>query len=105
MTIRELKQALEEVLPDKVVYRAWPVNEAPPLPYIVYYSTSAENFGADNIVYHSRRNIRIELLAEYKDITLEQNIEAVLPYWTRTEDYLEDEKCYLTSYEIEVENG
>lgn len=102
MTIYELKSNLESVLPHKVVYRSWAVGEAPPLPFICYYSTGSDNFGADNKVYRSKRTVRIELLSELKDIELEHSIEAVLPYWTRNEDFIEDQKCYLTTYETEV---
>ena len=102
MTLEELKTKLEVVLPNKVVYHAWPVGSAPELPFIVINSIGSDNFGADNVVYYGKRVVRVELLAETKALALESSIEAVLPYWTRTEDYLSDEKCYLTTYEIEV---
>ncbi len=102
MTLDELKIALETVLPHKVAYKSFPEGQAPALPYIVFWSTGSDNFGADNNVYHTKRTVRVELLSQSKDIKTEQSIEAVLPYWTRTEDYIDDEKCFLTIYETEV---
>lgn len=106
MTLSELKTALSAVLPDKVIYNAWPIGEAPPLPYICYYSTGAANFAADNVVYNSDRDVRIELYAKNKDTDTEAAIEAALNgaglYWTRDESYINDEKVYLTIYEVTI---
>ena len=106
MTLEQLHTTLSAVLPDKVVYNAWPVGEAPPLPYICYYSTGADNFGADNKVYNSNRSVRIELYTRSKDLTTEASIEAALNgaslYWTRDESYISDENVYLTIYEVTI---
>lgn len=108
MTLAELKTILSAVLPDKVIYNAWPVGEAPPLPYVCYYSIGSDNFAADNIVYDSQRPVRIELYARSKDLATEAAIEAALTgagiYWTRDESYIADEKVYLTIYEVTI-NG
>ena len=108
MTLSELNTALSAVLPGKVVYNAWPVGEAPPLPYVCFYSTGADNFAADNIVYSSNRPIRIELYARQKDLATEAALEAKLThegiYWTRDESFIDDEKVYLTVYEVQI-NG
>lgn len=106
MTLENLHATLSAVLPDKVVYNAWPVGEAPPLPYMCYYSTGAENFAADNQVFSSNRDVRIELYARSKDLTTEASIEAALNgaglYWTRDESYISDENVYLTIYEVTI---
>ena len=106
MTLAELHTTLSAVLPDKVVYNAWPVGEAPPLPYMCYYSTGADNFGADNKVYNSNRSVRIELYTRSKDLTTEAAIEAALDgvdlYWTRDESYIDDEKVFMTIYEVTI---
>lgn len=108
MTLSELNTALSAVLPGKVIYNAWPVGEAPPLPYVCYYSTGSDNFAADNIVYESNRPVRIELYARQKDLATEAAIEAKLGlsglYWTRDESYIADEKVYLTIFEVTI-NG
>ena len=108
MTLSELKTALSAVLPDKVIYNAWPIGEAPPLPYVCYYSTGSDNFAADNVVYGSQRPVRIELYTKQKDLATEAALEAKLThegiYWTRDESYIDDEKVYLTVYEVQI-NG
>lgn len=108
MTLQELNTALSAVLPGKVVYNAWPVGEAPALPYMCYYSTGADNFGADNKVYNSNRNVRIELYTRSKDLATEAALEAKLThegiYWTRDESFIDDEKVFLTVYEVTI-NG
>lgn len=108
MTLAELNTALSAVVPGKVVYNAWRVGEAPPLPYVCYYSTGADNFAADNVVYDSRRPVRIELYSKKKDLGTESAIEAALTaaglYWTRDESFIDDEFVFLTIYEVEI-NG
>ena len=104
MTLSDLERVLEGVLPDKVVYRDWPVNRAPTIPYICYYATGSDNFGADNIVYHSGTPVRIELYERNKDLTTEGSVETALTnaglYWNRDETYIDSEKCYLIIYEV-----
>lgn len=106
MTMQELRAVLEAALPKKVTYRAWPVGKAPALPYLCYFVTGSDNFGADNIVYHSGDNIRIELYTEQKDLATEQALESALTtagvYWDREDLYLDAEKCYMTIYEVTI---
>lgn len=108
MTLTELKTVLEGILPDKVIYRDWPVGNAPQLPYINYMATGSDNFAADNIVYLSGTPVRIELYEETKNLTLEGQLEAALTaagiYWDREETYIDDERCYEIIYEVEI-NG
>lgn len=108
MNITQLAALLDSILPGKVTYYAWRVGDAPPLPYICYYSTGSDNFAADNIVYHSRRPVRIELYTKTKDLATEAAVEQALTaagiYWDRDESYIDDEQVYLTIYEVEI-NG
>lgn len=106
MTLAELNTTLSAVLPGRIVYNAWPVGEAPPLPYVCYYSTGSDNFAADNVVYDSNRPVRIELYTRSKDLATEAAVEAALTgagiYWSRDESYIDDEKVYLTIYEVTI---
>lgn len=108
MTLAELNTTLSAVLPGRIVYNAWPVGEAPPLPYVCYYGTGSDNFAADNVVYDSNRLVRIELYTRSKDLATEAAVEAALKgagiYWSRDESYIADEKVFLTSYEVTI-NG
>ena len=108
MTLAELNTTLSAVLPGRIVYNAWPVGEAPPLPYVCYYSTGSDNFAADNVAYDSNRPVRIELYTRSKDLTTEAAVEAALTgagiYWSRDESYIDDEKVFMTIYEVTI-NG
>lgn len=104
----EIKEILESIegFKDKVAYRAFPVNEAPKLPFICYLETGTDNFFADNTVYSSTRIIDIELYSKNRDIFNETLIEEKLREnhitWTKGIEYIEDEKCYEVIYTVEV---
>ena len=103
MTLQEFRKILETSgLP--VTYRAWPENEAPPLPYLCYYDSGSNNFAADGVVYFSARRITVELYTELKDVVAESRVEQALSpfYWEKTEEYIDSEKCYQIAYEMEV---
>lgn len=87
-----------------VTYRAWLIDMAPALPYICYLVSYSNNFGADDIVYHKINHIQIELYTQLKDLEAEGKVEQALSsfYWEKTEQYIDDEKCYQIIYEIEV---
>lgn len=108
MTLTEIKTLLEgiEGFSDKVTYYAWPVGEAPSLPFLCYLETGADNFGADNKVYYSAKQIDIELYTQNKSSADEALVESALTnaeiYWTKSEEYIDDEKCWMITYEIEV---
>ena len=103
MELKQIKEMLEATgFP--VVYRAWPIDEAPPLPYICYLVAYSNNFGADDTVYWPINHLQIELYTELKDPESEGKIEMALSslYWEKTETYIDTERCYQILYEIEV---
>ena len=103
MTLSEIKTMLGTTgLP--VTYRAWPIDEAPPMPYIFYLVAFSNNFGADNVVYWTINHLQIELYTKLKDPESEGKVESALSslYWEKTETYIDEEKCYQIMYEIEV---
>lgn len=103
MTLEEVYTKLSETeLP--VCYKAWPEGGAPPLPYICYFFYKDDNFAADGIVYHSSMKLAVELYTEKKDEESEKALEDVLSdfYYDKEESYIDSEKCYQISYELEV---
>ena len=106
--LEELRQLLESIkgFRNKVAYRAFPVNEAPKLPFICYLETGTDNFYADNTVYQSASVVDIELYSRNRDIVSEKLIEEKLREnhitWSKDIEYLDDEKCYETIYTVEV---
>lgn len=106
--LEELRRLLESIngFKNKVAYRAFPVGEAPKLPFICYLETESSNFYADNTVYVSAAVIDIELYSRNRDTVSERLIEEKLRdnniTWTKEIVYIDDEKCYETIYTVEV---
>lgn len=103
MTLSELKGILKSTgLP--VVYRAWPERKAPPLPYICYLCVGNSPTYADSSVYYQSMEINVELYTKMKDPATEAAVETALKnfHWTKTEIYIDTERCYQILYEIEV---
>lgn len=108
MTLANIKTLLEGItgFSNKVVYHHWPVGEAPALPWIVFYEDGSNNFAADGIVYTPITDVTIQLYSKLKDPTSEAAIEAALTaagvFYDKSEAYLDDEHCFVETYEIEV---
>ena len=65
-------------LQGKVAYRAFPVGEAPSLPFVTYLERSQEPFAADNAAYYVSSSVDIELYTEIRDEATEGLLEAAL---------------------------
>ena len=83
-----------------------PNNPAPPPPFICYYYTGDNDLKADNSNYQKIRQLTVELYCENKNFTLEQTVESALTsngfVYSKAEIYLNSEKMYMTTYEMEV---
>lgn len=108
MTINDVKTMLKSIIgfENKVAYRAFPVNEAPKLPFICYQETGTNNFFADDTVFVSLSIVDIELYSVHRDLVSESLIENKLREnnitWDKDIEYIEDEKCYEVIYTVEV---
>lgn len=104
MELKDLYTILNAVYP--TAYWSFPKDEAPALPYITFFESGSDNFGADNKVYSKHNRYSVELLCLQKDPDAEAAVEAALDanelYWEKTEVYLEDEKCFEIIYDLEV---
>lgn len=80
--------------------------ESPDPPFICFLYPKAENFGADNLVYHHFNRLDIEVYTDYKDPDMEATIEEVLTahelYYEKSEVWIETEKMYEVLYELTV---
>ena len=108
MTLSGLYTVLNsiEAFTNKVTYRAFPVGDAPDLPFICYMATDTNNLAADCKVYQVVQDVDIELYTETKDVVAEQMVEnalndAMIP-WEKSEDYLEDQQCFMITYEVSL---
>lgn len=103
MTLEELRPVLERT-GYPVTYQAWREGTAPAMPYICYLVVDYYELHADACVYYSSGTVQVVLYTANKDLTAEGKVEAALAdfHWQKTENYLEQEKCYQIIYEIEV---
>ena len=74
------------------------------LPYLVVVYGSSDNFEADNTTYTIEQNVRLELYTEYKNETVEAEVEDLLvqnclPY-QKDEAQDDDQQFYVTYYDI-----
>lgn len=104
MQASEIKTKLEECgLP--IAYRMFPENEAPALPWLVWYIDSETNFPADGANYHNIKHVTLELYTELKDLDAEAAVESAIAdmgIWDKTEEYIDSERCYQIVYTLEV---
>ena len=98
-------QAILESTNLPCTYRQWKPKKPPALPYIVYLFTDADNFAADNIVYHGIGNYDVELYSNDKDPVSESAVESALTqagvFYEKIEVYIQSEEMYQVVYSIQ----
>ena len=81
--------------------------EAVDPPFICYLLPESDNFAADGKVYFKANEVHIELYTDTKDLSVEQQVEAVLDehgiFYDRSEVWIESEKLYEVLYSFEME--
>lgn len=81
--------------------------ESPDPPFICYIMPGSDNFAADGRAYHKINEVHIELYTDFKDLSVEQKVEAVLDshdiFYDRLETWIETEKMYEVLYSFEME--
>lgn len=81
--------------------------ESPNPPFICYLIPNSDNFSADGRVYYKINEIHIELYTDCKDLSAEQQVEAVLDehgiFYEKTEVWIELENLYEVLYTFEME--
>lgn len=105
MNYKEINTMLSEIgLP--FAYHHFAEGEAPNPPFLLFLSVGENSFGADNLMYHSFKEIHVELYTDVKSPETEESVEEVLLqhniYYTKTETWIESEKLYEVLYEMEV---
>ena len=103
MKVEELKMLLESTgFP--VVYRAYAVDRAPDLPYLVFYGTQKVTMFADNQPYYTVPMWNVELYTDKKEPLTEARVEQVLDesgiLYVSSEANWEDERLYEVLYEF-----
>lgn len=87
-----------------VSYSSIPLDEAKTRPYICFSQEGVNQFAADGVVYYSRKIIDIKLYTDKRDEVAEGKVETALKdiYWSKSIEFLDDQKIYEITYEIEV---
>ena len=79
---------------------------SPAPPFLLFLSPGEDTFSADNVAYHSFKQLDIELYTDKKNPALEEEIEVVLTqheiYFTKTESWIASEKMYEVLYEMTI---
>ena len=104
--MEELLQMLDEMgLP--FAYHHFAEGESPEPPFVCYLLPGSKNFGADGKVYYKINEVHIELYTDWKDLAVEQGVEAVLDehgvFYNKSEVWIESEKLYEVLYTFEWE--
>lgn len=78
--------------------------ESPDPPFLCYLLPWSDNFAADGRVYYKMSEVRIELYTDFKDVSLEEKVTAVLDnhgiFYEQSEVWIEEEKLYEVAFEF-----
>ena len=105
MTAENVTKMLEEMkIP--FAYHHFAEGESPDPLFLVYLYPGADNFAADGVTYFKVNKLHIELYTDYKDVDLEEKVEAVLIghglFYDKSEVWISSEKLYEVLYQMEV---
>mgnify|MGYP003560698576 FL=1 len=99
----ELVKIIEEMgIP--FAYDHFAEGESPDPPFLCYLLPDSDNFAADGRVYYKMSEVRIELYTDFKDVSLEEKVTAVLDnhgiFYEQPEVWIEEEKLYEVAFEF-----
>lgn len=99
----ELVKIIEEMdIP--FAYDHFAEGESPEPPFLCYLLPGSDNFAADGKVYYKMSEVRIELYTDFKDVSLEEKVTAVLDnhgiFYEQSEVWIEEEKLYEVAFEF-----
>ena len=101
--MEELVKMIEEMgIP--FAYDHFAEGESPAPPFLCYLLPGSDNFAADGRVYYKMSEVRIELYTDFKDVSLEEKVTAVLDnygiFYEQSEVWIEEEKLYEVAFEF-----
>ena len=99
----ELVKIMEE-MGIHFAYDHYAEGESPDPPFLCYLLPGSDNFAADGRVYYKMSEVRIELYTDFKDVSLEEKVTAVLDnhgiFYEQSEVWIEEEKLYEVAFEF-----
>lgn len=105
MTRIEVNEMVKSIGIPSAYYQFKDESIAPP-PFLCFYFEASDDFIADGINYAKIDNLVVELYTDEKDFALEATVEAALTgaglAYQRNEDYIGDQRLYMTTYTMEV---
>lgn len=85
---------------------AWPVNAAPPLPWMVFSLDEDSKLNADNGRWASHGRWVVELYQKFVDPDVEAKVENAITEafgdFDKTETWVDSEDCHMTIYRFTV---
>lgn len=104
--MKKLKEIIKEI-DIAFAYDHFAEGESPKPPFICYLFPGSDNFSADGKVYFKANVVHIELYTDFKDLSVEQKVEAVLDkhgiFYNKTETWIDSERLYEVVYIFETE--
>lgn len=92
-----------------VAYLAFPADDCPSMPFIVWQETGSDNISADGVVYQPVRIIQADLFTADKDWAAEAALENALAlselFWNKIQTLEDEEACQRYTYTFEVLGG
>lgn len=105
MTTTEIATMMNSI-GQKFTYYSYPVGQAPNPPYNIFYYPNRDDFIADGTNYQQITTLIIEHYSDEKDFSGEAAVEAKLTanglVYSKEETYIESEKMFMVTYEMEV---
>ena len=105
MSYEEINEMMQEI-GLTYAYHHFAEGESPDPPFLLFLSPGENTFSADNLMYHSFKQLDIELYTDRKSPEMEQRVEEIILqheiYYTKTETWIESEKLYEILYEMGV---
>ena len=99
----ELVKIIEE-MGISFAYDHFAEGESPDPPFLCYLLPGSDNVSADGRVYYKMSEVRIELYTDFKDVSLEEKVTAVLDshgiFYEQSEVWIEEEKLYEVAFEF-----
>ena len=99
----ELVKIIEE-MGISFAYDHFAEGESPDPPFLCYLLPGSDNFAADGRVYYKMSEVRIEMYTDFKDVSLEEKVTAVLDshgiFYEQSEVWIEEEKLYEVAFEF-----
>ena len=99
----ELVKIIEE-MGISFAYDHFAEGESPDPPFLCYLLPGSDNVAADGRVYYKMSEVRIELYTDFKDVSLEEKVTAVLDnhgiFYEQSEVWIEEEKLYEVAFEF-----